>query len=220
MRNIINKLKIPILAGAFVLFSASDPPKKNKAEDIKVLPGSGTEYIISRKKAEKRIRELAKTDYLEDAWIYHDVKLIDVGYNIAKDSVNIDWGLILSMDFNTKKNLYRYHPHLFKVWGDKIIPPSGSDFFSDMTCRKLTELINLKEDQIKSKVFDYSGEWSYTSNLSLENIDPIKKSQINFRINNNYIKSFPKRERTKKDVRNYIKKMKKDNFKVSYKKLK
>ncbi len=218
MKKLINKLKIPLLAGAFVLFSASDLPK-NKAEDIKVLPSSGTVYHLSREEAEKGIRGLAKTAYEEDAWIYHDGVLTDVGYDIKKDSVAIDWGLILLKDFNPNKNLYRYHPHLFNVWGDKVIPPSGSDFFCDRTCKGLTKLINLKENQVISKVFDFSGEWAYTSNLTLEDTDPMRRSNRLLLISYNHMEAFPGKERTEEDIEFFIKRMEEDGFEVKYKKL-
>ncbi len=114
MKKLINKLKIPILAGASILFSASDPPKKNKAEDIQTIQGSGTEYLISREKAEKAIHNLAKTAYLEDSWIYHDGKLIDVGIKSYADKVELDWDRIKLEIYKAKKNLYSYHYHPFK----------------------------------------------------------------------------------------------------------
>jgi len=219
MKKLINKLKIPILAGAFVLFSASDP-NKNKAKDIKVLPSSGTEYRLSRRKAKKRIRELAKTAYEEDAWIYHNGVLTDVGINIAKDNADLDLSEIFSGEFNPKKNFYFSHIHPLKMWGEEIEPVSGPDFFSDELIRNI---VDSKVKKIKSEVFDASGEWTYNSNKALKKLypysDPSRRSKIKNLVYSAYEESFTENERTKKGIRKFVKELKNFGLKIKYKKL-
>ncbi len=215
MKKLINKLKIPILAGAFVLFSSSDP-NKNKAEDIKVLPSSGAIYYLSREEAEKGIRGLAKTDSLEDAWIYHDSVLIDVGYNISKDSVLIDWSEIVLNTFYSKDTIYLNHHHPFKSGNQRVSPPSRGDFFCD---KFLKNHVLLKDKPIISKAFDYSGEWIYSSNSSLDNLNEIEESDKRLSISRAHIDAFPRKERRKKDIEFFIKRMEDLGLKVKYKKL-
>ena len=219
MKKLINKLKIPLLAGAFVLFSASDP-NKNKAEDIKVNRGSGKKYHLSRAEAEKRLHELAKTAYEEDAWIYYKGVLTDVGFNSKKDQVEVDLGAILSINFNSKDTLYLYHIHPFKAWGEEVEPSSGRDFLYD---ELLKRFIDLKDEQIILKVLDDSGEWIYNSNKALKRIAPYSDSnrisKIIRLIHYAHKEAFPGKERKKEDIEFFIERIEDYGLKVGYKKL-
>ncbi len=215
MKKLINKLKIPILAGAFVLFSSSDLPK-NKAKDIKVIPGSGTEYLISRRKARKGINRLAKTAYSEDAWIYHDGKLIDVGTEADIDEAELDWDRIKLETSKAKKILYFHHNHPFKAWGEEIEPPSGSDILCD---EDLKEIADSNNKQIISEVIDASGRWIYNSNLHLRTCKSIDKNKTKRSVHYSHKEAFPGKQRTKKDIEFFMEKMEDYGFKVKYKKI-
>ncbi len=215
MKKLINKLKIPILAGAFVLFSSSDP-NKDKAEDIKANFNSGAKYAISKKGAEKRLPELAKTAYEEDAWVYFKEVLMDVGMDVEKDKVKLDLGRFLFEYFNSKDTLYRYHIHPLKAWGEKVEPPSGQDFITDGILR---DIIDVEKGQIISKVFDASGEWTYSSNSVIEKPDSAEKEKILRSIYYVHCEAFPGDERTEEDIEFFIKRIEDLGFKVKYKKI-
>jgi len=195
---------------------------QNNYEKIEVTPESGKVYVMPRQEAEKQMLNLAKTSKVEDAWIYHNGELTDVGIGGTRELILNDSALIHSRNYNPEDTLWHYHIHPQRE-EDEISPPGELDAFLDRTIRKE---VNLKEDQIITSVFDKNYKWTYWTSDIFES-NPLYSEGNSFRLNNlwyymnyYYRESFPNEKVSEEGIENFINGMEEIGFKISYEKMK
>ena len=156
--------KLIFLLGTLSLFLPKNFASDKIDSKIKIVLGSGTEYKMSLKEAERELHKLARNSYTEDAWMYHDGTLTDVGMCATKKLIQFDIERIFSTEYKPEDTIYIFHIHPKKSSKMKINPPTGLDFFLEQDIKRG---LNLKEEQVISKVFDGIGRWTYRSNDAL-----------------------------------------------------
>jgi hypothetical protein len=150
--------------------------QKYSSEPISVKIGVGTKYSASKQDVEKSLDSLARDNntILEDAWMFHNNILTDIGIYEKKSNVNLYEVPIYQTIYETPHGdtitLYHIHPnaHNKKTYS----PPSITDIINHAILKPKFEdqKITLIE-----KVFDGKGMWEL--DLSKEVVEKINKSR-------------------------------------------
>jgi hypothetical protein len=172
----MKKLISLILLGSALSFNALS----QDSNKISITPLSGQVYSISREEAEKEINKLSKKAEKEDAWLYHDEKLIDVGLWGTPFSVRIDSALVCNQNYEEGDSIWFYHNHPNLGEKNKCHPPGGLDIFLD---NKIRRDLKSKKINLSSNAFDGIFKWTYSSSDTLENY-PLFSEENERRVNN------------------------------------
>ena len=136
---------------------------------IQTKSGAGTEYYnLSRQDVEKSLDELCrnKNTIVEDAWMYTNNKLTDIGYDEDTLSVGITELLVDLAIYNAKPKdtiiLYHIHPNSFLE--NRFSSPSITDIINHAAIKpKCTN----KGVYLIEKMFDGRGMWEFDADDEL-----------------------------------------------------
>jgi hypothetical protein len=134
----------------------SNVKASSKNEKIEVKSGYGTTYNISKKNAEKQIRQLAKTSKIEDAWMYYDNMLVDIGSSENDSTVTVNINPNIKIDSGSTVTFYHIHPNI------EFSPPSILDIINHPKQYQI-----FKNNKVVAKVFDEKHEWEYNPSNEL-----------------------------------------------------
>lgn len=217
------KLLIPLIALCLGFSNCN----QNISSQIKTGKPAGTFYYVDRVSAEKQMHLLAKTDSLEDMWLYAENKLIDIGYNESRDSVRIDIGVFFKfIADHYPADIFQYHTHplIDALKKFKVSPPSPPDFVSRTALKNM-----LKEKypklKLKSFVFDGFGKWEYSLDkywakaFAKSDLDNKKFLHFNLYVTdfNNFTETFLNESLSNKEkINKYIEKSSKKGINLKY----
>ncbi|MGV8087014.1 MAG: hypothetical protein ACP5N1_05260 [Candidatus Woesearchaeota archaeon] len=145
---------------------------------IYVKENAGHKYYMSRLDVEKNLDELSRNAYLEDAWMFHNGILTDIGFAEDTLGVNIIEFLVSTEIANSKINdtiiLYHIHPNSYIE--NRFSPPSELDIINHGTLKPKGYDKNV---QLIQRMFDGRGMWEFDINEELvKKINKNKKSQL------------------------------------------
>jgi hypothetical protein len=148
--------------------------KKEESKPISVKTGVGTTYHYSKLDVEKSLDSLCRdrNTVLEDAWMFHNNSLTDIGLYEDKSSITLYWSYD-SMDnckYGDTLIIYHIHPNPYNK--PVFSPPSITDIINDAQLRQNFSNNNIN---IIEKIFDGKGMWEL--NLSKELTTKINNKQ-------------------------------------------
>ena len=132
---------------------------------IKVNKGVGSTYYMSRLDVENNLDKLCrdKNNFVEDAWMFHNDTLTDIGLNEDTLSVIICELPLYATIYNTRSNdtiiLYHIHPNSYAK--NAFSPPSATDIINHGL---LKPRFSDKKIHLIERVFDGRGMWELDVN--------------------------------------------------------
>lgn len=133
--------------------------KQTDTAKIYVKKNAGHKYYMSKSDVEKNLDELSRNAYLEDAWIFHNNILTDIGFDEDTLSVKIIEFFLSTTIINAKPNdtITLYHIHPDSYIKNRFSYPSIADIINHGTLKpKMYNNIKLVQ-----KMFDGRGMWEY-----------------------------------------------------------
>jgi hypothetical protein len=133
-----------------------------KSENISVRVGSGFTYHMSQSRLESRLDSLARDPKtrLEDAWLFHNGKVVDIG--IAEEERNVVINdMRVSMEISDAKPgdtiiFYHIHPDSYK--NGRFSPPSSCDLIAHASMKRYMIHSRLV---FVNKMLDGRGIWKF-----------------------------------------------------------
>jgi hypothetical protein len=129
---------------------------------ITTQKGAGKAYHITQPEAEKSLDALCryKTTDKEDAWIYCDNKLIDVGQNEKSNRISLSDELMDTCinKTNPGDTITMYHIHPKAYFGNRFHPACTGDILTHISIKSPEYT---KGRTIIAKVFDGRGMWEF-----------------------------------------------------------
>jgi len=139
-------------------------PNKVINTEIEVKTGSGTCYEnISRKVVERSLDDLCRKADKEDAWLYWNNTLMDIG--VLEDSLSVVLNEVLMAI--TLEKAYKndtisiYHIHPYKYVKNGFSPPSDADIWSHETKKHQYTNFKNKNITIVQKMLNGSEMWEF-----------------------------------------------------------
>jgi hypothetical protein len=163
-------------------------PNKIINSEIQVKAGSGTCYEnISRKSVERSLDNICRRADKEDAWLYWNNTLVDMG--VLEDSLTVvlnELQIAIALEKAHKNDtITMYHIHPYKYVKYKFSPPSSMDIWSHAI--KKAQYNNYKDKNITiiqrmlngSEMWEFDFEYKINKDIGVdEGRDGYKKERI------------------------------------------
>jgi hypothetical protein len=149
---------------------SSEAFAKSDSSKISVREDSGHTYFMSESKLESSLDSLSRDNNtnFEDAWVFHNGKVIDAGIceNHLQVSINI---IQLSLELNNSKpgdTLIMYHIHPDSYKHNRFSPPSSFDI---RTHALIKPYLDSRRIVFIERVFDGRGCWEFDATSDVIN---------------------------------------------------